>query len=130
LVVGYVPPIHIVHLLSRKIHVAIFTCMRWCKISMALITKFACRLVCGYNSNRNIGSMLHIAQCLSTMPKAGRHDESIFHSAQTINVHSHSWSKINVLMANWFTTFFSQPIDCKFIFRMGTLHQWKGQRQR
>ena len=72
------PPKHIKRLLSRKIHVAIFTCVRWCKICMALITKFVCQLVCGYDSNCNTRSMLHIVQFFSTMPKAGWHDESIF----------------------------------------------------
>lgn len=52
--------LHRPHLLFCKIHIAIFKCMSWCKIILALIAQFVCQLVYRYNSNWKIGSMIFI----------------------------------------------------------------------
>ena len=101
MVVGYVPPIHIVHLLSHKIQVAIFTCMRWCKISMALITKLCVSWFAATTPIVIPDQCFILYSTYQSYPKQASMMNRLFHSAQTINLHSHSWSK----------TMFSLAID-------------------
>lgn len=72
-----------------------------------------------------------------TINHEGRYSALFFHSVLLINLHSHGWSITTFSQAINLHYYYccqsiyncSKAIDPKFIFRMGILQKWNGQRQ-